>query len=996
MINGKEIVKKTPKKKKNNLGEAAKTNPIAQLGFGIVAYVDMLWCLIWTFTLYTILLLPTFMFYGEGSAYDDVPAAVKSTYLDSYLGNLGYSSVQCAQIPANVQRLSLSCPYGTIGEYLDYGVNSQLADKYICMTNTENAACTPDAPMIMDRLNTAIGSGDFLFNFEGKPLYTDPAQEARCNTEDATLFVQYTCIQDEATQATKYEQMSLAVATAVLISFLFTVSIRSMYQGGKIQQIEWDMSTVTAGDYSVELPISKQAYEAWKANDYRKPGGDFENQIAPATSLKKQLKEEIEKSLDNWVRDNKWARDELYGKSKNGKSEYEGTKVADIVFSFNNSRLIEALRARGQQIAAQNFDKMREEEQRISELFQEFDSLTVPTSAFITFESDDSASFADMVTETDERIIGEKMKFVNCSEPTDIIWENRHFTQRDYFFRQLFAFVIIGVLLFGSMILIYWISAFSANMAAVFPNVNCDGIKDAYGSTLQANAVDDYDFIQANPGQPSSGCLQCFCQQQYKVAPDTYTTDSYGQAQDEPICGYYGSTVTSVYLWTTALSYLLIGINYVLRTVCIMLVDWIGFSTETVRLSKTTTITWVVQWFNSAFLLLMVNANLSEQPITFWLTSGAIPDFNSAWFRSVGDIIVAAMIFNVYYPLLEFVMFWGLRFLFRCLDRGCKIRNDGTTKSTSIQGYINLYQGPLYFMHYKYSSILTISYITFMYGFGMPVLFPIAMLSFLILYLVEKLMLFYSYVMPPMYDERLSNDVLSKLQFAPILYVIFGYWMASNMQLISNEHLTAVESSTSTYITNHTMGSAFQGIGWEGIKWPLFIAFILLFIIFFLGEYLMNWLYDCMPNLRIGDIEINEDIDNYWKSLDEEDHKWSLREEENARNALKMKILTDEQFNSLKTREPTSGKTLQGVHSYDILANPLYLDDFQYVTAAEDDRAEMIIDDDDDEGNDAAQSDLVRLSLNLAFMNEEQARNFKFDKNAMKSAIDTVKPHSIQ
>ena len=34
-------------------------------------------------------------------------------------------------------------------------------------------------------------------------------------------------------------------------------------------------------------------------------------------------------------------------------------------------------------------------------------------------------------------------------------------------------------------------------------------------------------------------------------------------------------------------------------------------------------------------------------------------------------------------------------------------------------------------MHYKYSSILTIAYITFMYGFGMPVLFPIAMLSFL-------------------------------------------------------------------------------------------------------------------------------------------------------------------------------------------------------------------------------------------------------------------------
>merc|ERR550532_3372011 len=123
------------------------------------------------------------------------------------------------------------------------------------------------------------------------------------------------------------------------------------------------------------------------------------------------------------------------------------------------------------------------------------------------------------------------------------------------------------------------------------------------------------------------------------------------------------------------------------------------------------------------------------------------------------------MVFNVYYPISEVIGYWGMRIFFRCLDRGCKLprgaRVDQPTKSTSIQSYINTYEGPIYFMHYKYSSILTIAYITFMYGFGMPVLFPIAMLS-----LVEKFMLFYGHVTPPMYDERLSNDVLTKLQFA--------------------------------------------------------------------------------------------------------------------------------------------------------------------------------------------------------------------------------------
>ena len=120
---------------------------------------------------------------------------------------------------------------------------------------------------------------------------------------------------------------------------------------------------------------------------------------------------------------------------------------------------------------------MREQEVKINELFQEFDSLTVPTAAFITFESDDSKNLALLVTNSEERILNQSLDdFQLTSEPTDIIWENRHFTNKDYLLRQLFAFAIIAVLLFGSFIVVYIISAYSANLAAVFPQVDCDGI----------------------------------------------------------------------------------------------------------------------------------------------------------------------------------------------------------------------------------------------------------------------------------------------------------------------------------------------------------------------------------------------------------------------------------------------------------------------------------------------------------------------------------------
>ena len=179
----------------------------------------------------------------------------------------------------------------------------------------------------------------------------------------------------------------------------------------------------------------------------------------------------------------------------------------------------------------------------------------------------------------------------------------------------------------------------------------------------------------------------------------------------------------------------------------------------------------------------------------------------------------------------------------------------------------------------------------------------------------------------------------------------------------------------------------------------MMLAILLLVKLKVCGTWIDKKIESMFPSFAIGDIDLDEDIDNYWACLDEEDRKWSTKEEENARSELRMHILTDEQFDRLKTEKQTTGKTLQGVHSYDILANPLYLDDFQYVTAAEDDRADKIIDDDDDEGNDNAQSDLVRLSLNLAFMLEEKARKFKFNKDGLKEALDdlnNLKPSSIQ
>lgn len=83
-------------------------------------------------------------------------------------------------------------------------------------------------------------------------------------------------------------------------------------------------------------------------------------------------------------------------------------------------------------------------------------------------------------------------------------------------------------------------------------------------------------------------------------------------------------------------------------------------------------------------------------------------------------------------------------------------------------------------MHYKYSSIMNIVFLTMMFGPGLPILFPIAAASLCVLFVLEKTMLYYVFKQPPAYDEKLNNSVLVNLQLAPFFLLGFGYWMLTN------------------------------------------------------------------------------------------------------------------------------------------------------------------------------------------------------------------------
>lgn len=68
----------------------------------------------------------------------------------------------------------------------------------------------------------------------------------------------------------------------------------------------------------------------------------------------------------------------------------------------------------------------------------------------------------------------------------------------------------------------------------------------------------------------------------------------------------------------------------------------------------------------------------------------------------------------------------------------------------------------------------------------MPIVFPIALLAFTILYISERLQIFYFYKQPPAFDEKLTMNTLRMLLYSPLVFIAFTYWYLSNNQIFGN------------------------------------------------------------------------------------------------------------------------------------------------------------------------------------------------------------------
>lgn len=308
-----------------------------------------------------------------------------------------------------------------------------------------------------------------------------------------------------------------------------------------------------------------------------------------------------------------------------------------------------------------------------------------------------------------------------------------------------------------------------------------------------------------------------------------------------------------------------------------------------------------------------------------------------------------------------------------------------TTQQTQIYSYLDLYTGPDYIVHYKYSSLLNIIYVTMMYGLGLPMLFPIAILSFFIFWATERWQIAYCYQLPPAMDDKLTTNAMTLLSYTPILFLLNGFWMLGNRQMFENV-VNQIAHSTDPMVTGHdwsTLTTVTQAS-------PMLIIGLALCVITFMRvcfyETLTKWGF----TLTANNIEVDENLPNFFEAVKLKDADWVVKEVRYYQEKYGFQFVREGVVKRLDDWS-LAKKPISGIAWYNLLANPKYEREFNYFPTDMEDREDFIVDGDDQEGNDCEQSDMVTILVNLAFVKRQVAERFRFAPGYSESFMTAMK-----
>lgn len=157
------------------------------------------------------------------------------------------------------------------------------------------------------------------------------------------------------------------------------------------------------------------------------------------------------------------------------------------------------------------------------------DKLQTPCSVFLTCETEEGFNRAAKYNETVKMkdfehyntFLYHEIDVKEASEPTDIIWENRHYKPIQRFYKKIIVFGVIFLILYLAFKTIFGLQKQSLAMKGRYPAQRCDDYKEQYQGRRQqwmSDAVHEYqtksERLKVTDQVFYNGPMQCFCKEE--------------------------------------------------------------------------------------------------------------------------------------------------------------------------------------------------------------------------------------------------------------------------------------------------------------------------------------------------------------------------------------------------------------------------------------------------------------------------------------------------
>ena len=413
---------------KGEMERMIKDNPLNIFGIGILSQFNLMIHLIIIFSIFSLMSIPIILIYSNYDAMKGSTVAFASTTL----GNLGFSSSSWFSVTKKFGAMELSCNTGVLNsEVGSFGIMpSDSSDKNYWVNGKG------DSIRWVNRLDINGFKQQFMHAWANQKNWTLTNLDSYFlggidgwNNDDSILFLNVKCIQQLDVINSKRLKIHYIVCICILISLFYLIMLYYSTKSSEISAKEWDLKTITAGDYTVWRRINQNEYD-----DFLK----MHTMVgSPVYDYMVKLKEEYEIEISNQPMVNE---------------EWDDIKIANISFGFNNHKIINLLEKRGTAITNKDFKKKQLYDDEIDQLVHTSrKELTYPKFIFVTFETQEGYERAKKWK------VDKKYQFQIAGEPTNIIWENLHNTTFGQIIKTIIVVFILVILLIATFYLFIFI-----------------------------------------------------------------------------------------------------------------------------------------------------------------------------------------------------------------------------------------------------------------------------------------------------------------------------------------------------------------------------------------------------------------------------------------------------------------------------------------------------------------------------------------------------------